>query len=151
MDKQELIAMASAVEKLEGPCREMDLAIMCALDLRPDWLAKSQGHMWIDRGGVNPVIRWCDDRMKEGSGNPSVDDGPRYTASIDAAMTLAPTGYIVGLVNSTEESPYEARGGSAFIGEPGDGPKGNFQASAATPALALCATSLRAIASQEGE
>lgn len=89
---EDLLRLAERVEGLDGPDRETDLLIMCALDLRPDWLRSSKGHMWVDRWGDNPVARWCDERRKEGTGNPSVDDGLKFTASLDAAMALIEDG-----------------------------------------------------------
>lgn len=145
MDKQELIALAQRVEKLEGPCRETDLAIMCALDLRPDWLAKSIGHLWICHRGIHPVVRWCDARMDESCGNPSVDDGPKFTASIDAAMTLAPDHCWVRM----DEWPggFGQARGTASVHPIRDPAVDGHCAKADTLPLALCAASLRARAS----
>ena len=63
-----------------------------------------------------------------------------YTSSIDAALTLVPEGWC-----------FRIEGGPAFGGlaSVGDGhPLAGQTVSAATPALALCAAALRAIASE---
>src|SRR5690348_12265025 len=63
---------------------------------------------------------------------------PRYTSSLDAAMTLVPEG-MQGQVQSGNRP-------GAWVGtEGGDAPDFNV---AATPALALCAASLRSRAAQ---
>lgn len=74
--------------------------------------------------------------------------GPAYTASIDAAVRLVPEGWFWRVGHSTL---YD---GWAHINrrhpdscEHGD----EHSAQSATPALALCAAALRAIASREGE
>jgi hypothetical protein len=60
---------------------------------------------------------------------------PRYTASLDAALTLVPEGFdwIIGRTNS----------GLTIHAEVG-GRGGEYQRFAETPALALCAAALRA-------
>jgi len=127
--------LAARVEALEGADRLLSLRIICALDIRPAWLRNCTGHLWLDTVCPNPVVRWCDERMKQSSGNPSVEDGPEFTASTDAAMSLVPEGAWWWV----EAQPLV---------------KGRFLAgcaderisTAATPALALTAACLRAIA-----
>lgn len=64
----------------------------------------------------------------------------RFTASLDAAMTLVPEGF-----RRAEYGTYEnARGHWHELSMS----NGEFSASAATPALALCAAALKARASQ---
>jgi hypothetical protein len=68
----------------------------------------------------------------------------RYTASLDAAMQLVPEGYVMAVTNCGTDSP---RGpdwtkASAVVGEAED--HGIESTTAATPALALCAASLKA-------
>lgn len=126
MDKQELIALAERVEKLEGPCRETDYLIADAV-LRPVKPPYRRGH--------------CE----------------RYTASIDAAMTLVPADHTVQLSDWEDEKLREHGAWQAIVlprgarGRMTDYTFSNRCDHAATPALALCAASLRAIASQSGE
>ncbi|HEX7820415.1 MAG TPA: hypothetical protein VF503_24355 [Sphingobium sp.] len=156
MANTDLLELADRVDKLEGPFRETDLAIMCALDLRPDWLARSQGHMWIDGSGIHPVIRWADDAIGEGLGNPSVDDGPGFSAPLDAAMQLVPAGWTIersGRHNldpdpfaSFELWQYRRNAGGEWRHGSGEVA---VKANGTTPALALTACALRARAEIE--
>ncbi|HAW61423.1 MAG TPA: hypothetical protein DCX26_03715 [Pseudomonas sp.] len=118
--------LAERIEALEGPCREMDREIFKAvgtplpkaafgmdIELQPDPNSAS--------GFVMPVgelqVRY---------------ECPRYTASIDAAMTLVPEGHWFQL-----EGPDHC---AADVGNDEQWWKGR----AATPALALCAAAIRA-------
>lgn len=65
---------------------------------------------------------------------------PSYTASLDAAMTLVPEGCDVTL------DVEKGRGGAIVFDDLGV--EGIGRSSAATPALALCAASLRARSAQ---
>lgn len=125
MDKQELIALAERVEKLEGPDRSLDWSI----------------HL---RNGL------------EGVG--AYGQHPHYTASIDAAMTLVPEGDGIGFQVGHGAGMQANAGVWAVSTNSADlldkdfpCPMWQASSSAATPALALCAATLRAIASQEGE
>ena len=64
-----------------------------------------------------------------------------YTASIDAAMQLVPEGW-TGLI--------PVSGGEEAWLWPNSKPSRGHRCNAATPALALCAAALRAIAEKEG-
>lgn len=72
-----------------------------------------------------------DGRMWSGLSKP-------YTASLDAAMTLVPEGYEATIDISMARSTVHLFGGDPLA-----------SATAATPALALCAAALRAIASHK--
>jgi hypothetical protein len=65
---------------------------------------------------------------------------PAFTASLDAAMTLVPEGkgFVVSSVGPSANRPY------ALVGDPTAETDESKGASAATPALALCAAALRA-------
>jgi hypothetical protein len=83
------------------------------------------------------------------------DDDPRYTASIDAAMTLVPEGWrIVGICESEPDSPPEELKGlpwAARLKLPSDDLRAKWgMAYARTAALALCAAALRARAAAHG-
>lgn len=66
----------------------------------------------------------------------------RYTASIDAAMTLVPEGWTWGVFDDGTAWVWPDERRDLLTGK---------QAKAATPALALCAATLRARAQQEDE
>lgn len=83
-----LLDLAERCEQATGPDRELLLEIAVALDMRPDWLTRGHGELWIDARGRNPILRWADISIGRSSGNPSVDDPPNFLASIDAALTL---------------------------------------------------------------
>jgi hypothetical protein len=79
----------------------------------------------------------------------------RYTASLDAAMTLMPGGWWLGAVSQADPEmvngqPYacvvanESEEVDRGYGEPPDYDRAVVEANAATPALALCAAALRA-------
>jgi hypothetical protein len=79
---------------------------------------------------------------------------PAYTASLDAAITLVPEGWRIGDLSQHDHPTLRAKGDwTAWLYpdgklEPvtGDKPRCRF---AATPALALTAAALRALAAQE--
>lgn len=73
--------------------RELDAEIVVALDIRPDWCGKSGGELWIDQDSMaEPVVRLnvLDRRSR---GDPPIGDYLRYTTSLDAALTLVPSGF----------------------------------------------------------
>lgn len=101
------------IEAASGPDREIDLAI--DLGARPD--------QWAQVCHDNPAsvpTQWCDD-----------DELPRYTASVDAALTLVPVDRQWSITNCRSPKTV-AQVGAFNVG------------SAATPALALCAAALKA-------
>lgn len=159
--KEEPLALAERVEGLNGPDREVDAEIVCALDRRPDWLLFSHGVLWVDRSARYPVVRFCDERMSKNAGNPSVDEVPHFTVSLDAAMTLVPEGWAVERVSYWPATPEGAsnvtasQSSATLVGTSlsrfgrkmvwGHSSKdGRVNATSATPALALTAAALRA-------
>lgn len=100
----ELIARVEAATR---PDRELDAAI---------WYACVEKPQPGDKRDNDMIGRW-----------------PSYTASIDAAMTLAPEGYALGFKRAPCQRSHAML---ATIGY-------EVNASGATPALALCAASLR--------
>ena len=123
MTREELIA---ALETTTGPDRLSDAAI-----------ARSQG--WVERervygsGWETPTGRFV-----------SWHELPRYTASIDAALTLVPEGWRWSL-DWTQRSGYQDCG-RADLYAPGSGiqPPDVCDVYAATPAIALCIAALKA-------
>ena len=103
--------LTARIESADGPDRELDVAI----------------HESIG----NAVDRGCPADWH------SEDETPRYTASIDAALTLVPDD-LVWHVSSGDR-----RGGYVSI-ESGDDRVPEFKGLASTPALALAAAALKA-------
>lgn len=139
----DLSSLIERIEKSEGADREIDALIY------HDLLGFCRHARKVRTGAQSDTGFDCLDCGADSWGNKSRNGGypagqglhdsaPRYTASIDAAMTLVPEGF-TGLI--------PVRGGKleeAWLW-PTDGTmmKG-FRVSAATPALALCAAALRA-------
>lgn len=111
----DLIKLAERCEQATGPDRELECRI---------WIAFQPFDFQTARLVVEDLEQWV---------------APRYTASIDAALTLVPEGCLWELnqwangasAECATTKPYEPQGRRA----------------AATPALALCAAALRARAS----
>lgn len=104
MTSPTLTELASRVERLTGPCRETDLAVHLAL-WPDDDLAKmtqtrrgldsQEGYAWTISGASIVYERWtADGRCPHNGGYPL----PMYTASLDAAMTLARNNHEVMLM-----------------------------------------------------
>ena len=129
MSRDELMTLASKVETLAGACRETDALVALA----KGWQETPNGG-WFTPPGLTVLHHKT--------------ELPRYTASIDAAMTLVPEGWRIVRLSETEVQgipPFDVllslRDGGFGRGKVGAG-FGN------TPALALTAAALRAIAAQ---
>lgn len=126
MTAADLLRLAERVEKLEGPDRRLDFDLWVILTNPTGFPALSEPEenrtswfdTWKDKGGF-----------------------PRYTASLDAAMSLVPEGWKVCLC--VDERPGFANV-HKLVG--GEGPTNIAHAS--TLALALTAAALRALAAQ---
>lgn len=130
MGEIELLALAGRVEGLSGPDRALDAEIA--------WLTRWRWDGWEDEDVriEDRSLEYVIERVENGF-NSIWRNVPRYTASLDAAMSLVPKG-----------SPWKVQ----------DHPDWSVSAVvdveegyATTAALALCAAALRAITSQEGE
>jgi hypothetical protein len=127
-DKATLLALAERVEGLDGPDRELDALIRCALF--------APAGAFIRQSPINGA--WCiyetglngKERLWEARGLSQLQRLGAFTASIDAALTLVPEGWQFEI----EIRPCQA----LVIGE------GVHRSIAATPALALTAAALRA-------
>lgn len=133
------------VEKATGPSREIDALVVVSLNLKPDWLAKSTGSMWIDMVSLDePVIRFTSTGMKRSGGNPPIGDYPAFSASLDAVVALVEKqkpGWAYGFDGGPKTKiafvdPHDFA--DRFLGA-------RFTAEAATPALALLLAFLRSI------
>ncbi len=87
MTMNKLLALADRVEKLTGPDREVDAEIAACLRIGtehkwafnyPEWEGRADGRVYLEKGGPSFAAL-------------------AYTASLDAAMTLVPTGWGYGL------------------------------------------------------
>jgi hypothetical protein len=112
--------LADLIEAADGPCRKLDAEI-----------ARVAGAEHGPRENVEYETRSVT----------YIDEiAPRYTASIDAAMTLVPEGCLWGVGNScySECCPWAW---CLPVGASWDEADNSY---AATPALALCAAAIRA-------
>ena len=130
MDKAQILALADRVEALTGPDRGVDEAIFEAL---------------FPRGGFDNIpeaMRYVPTHIQT--------IVPRFTASLDAAMTLVPEGVggeplmtkIMNVPFATRRPPANCEIIDTLTGR-------GWTAEAAIPALALTAASLRAMAGGE--
>lgn len=89
--KEELLALAARVERLSNPDREVDCLITDAIGGWPDGWAKHMpgmdGAPWAYH---NPVL-------------PMWQEALTFTASLDAAKTLVPKGWHVGMLTECDE------------------------------------------------
>lgn len=131
--KEELLKLADRVEALSGPDREVDRLIGALNGLKTIDYGHPFGRTAYDEGGIAVIL-------------------PRYTASLDAAMTLVPkTMSLVDLTLSWEPPEPEVFPACSITWYPAavihNGKDWHaLTASGATPALALTAAALRALA-----
>jgi len=127
MSKATLLELADRVEKASGPDRELDVSIgstVFDVEWRP-YRPNARKTWGFQRAAKDDVVFY---------GTESV---PRYTASLDAAMTLVPSNIGFQLTVYSDVKP------GCTVGLHGDLER------AATPALALTAAALRARTQQE--
>lgn len=138
-DKEVLIALAERCEHTADPDRELDAEIAVAVD--------GGEIVWLTANGTMeayPARKHPSANHVGGFGKAPV---PTYTASLDAAMTLVPEGASWLASRGMDED----RTGFASITVANDDPAiepEDFDAFAATPALALTAACLRALATR---
>jgi hypothetical protein len=121
MDKLEL---AERIEKATGPDRELDETIACALHIAQN---RNGFIYWMNEAGSTDVL-W--------------HHAIKFTASLDAAMTLVPEGWLP-IIDAASEDDAVLVDLWARVTVAPHKPK-RRHAKAATPALALCAAALRA-------
>jgi hypothetical protein len=140
-----LLELAERCEKATGPDRELDAMLAVAVDfVAENSNPPSARSLHSDYGGSNSYA-------DIGAHWPRL---PRYTASLDAAMTLVPDGCLA-TVRQLWDGP--ERHGYAIVSTYSDDAEecdGKFHLDdytglAATPALALCAAALKARAEIE--
>lgn len=137
------MTLIEQLEQAEGPSRELDAEIAAAVRYFP----KNVGFVWKNDLEANcPEIGRVTCVTSLGTGGPHYES-PRYTASIDAALTLVP--------GSNEHTAlFWQLGDDGAGGNPADFlarllictnlTSHQFRAVAATPALALCIVAIRA-------
>jgi hypothetical protein len=128
-DAAALTALAERVESAQGPDRELDAKIVAAIG--------SVAIPWHHHGVAVP--QWREPSGLEGAGTVSTASRyvPLYTASVDAAVALVPVGWERGF---SHDPPHQA------VGRVNKWNEHSIEARAATPALAICAAALRALA-----
>ncbi len=130
MTRAEWEALIQRVEQASGPSRELDAEISVAV-------GRHETHIERRSDGTAKLLPWRGD----GTGSYNIDCR-RYTASLDAAVSLVPSGWTAWGLRS--------RGGlTSFYAEISriHGPEDEEQAvfgRGPTPALALVAAALRA-------
>jgi len=141
-DREALVALAERVERVTGPDRELDWLIAEAVGEVPVHSIRTIG---FDYDWYRKPDEWTLWRAKDSEGRSVETWTPKKrTASLDAAMTLVDENAFWRLGN--DPADFKATVTS------GDGRAVDFDfhhAVAATPALALTAASLRALASKE--
>jgi hypothetical protein len=137
MDKNNLVKLAERCEAAVGPDRELDADICIAAlgwseipSEEGDWrsLKGPSGRINVTRNGSN--------------GGFAGDKLPKFTASLDAAMTLVPEGWAIQSVRSADGM----HGGANlyfFADSSSNEPTSRAAGNGKTPALALCAAALR--------
>jgi hypothetical protein len=131
-----LTALAERCEAATGPDRELDCRIAAAAHptMAGDLCVVGPPTYEPERYFSHHVgIDWI--------GYDLLNNAPTYTASLDAAMTLVPRGYVWAGGIDDKFQPLMA------VALP-DAEEPSGFSEAATPALALCAASLRALAGE---
>lgn len=125
----EIVGLAERCEKAEGPDRELDKAIVLAL--KPEAMFQTDdGYDEPIVFHAEPVVRWKHVL-------------PRFTASVDAALTLVPEGWIVANLCQGDSGKWWAELRHGYLTSYDKVALGK-QLDPATPALAICAAALRA-------
>lgn len=144
MTKDELIA---ALEKAEGPSRELDCYIWAAVN------GKGQAVRIVGEPAYSPQRFFCNPNSEiEWLGYDLLNVAPAYTASIDAALTLVPDNHTVYLTrpNLHTTGTEALRMSYACVAPPGlGGPqyakkRAHLSAHHRIAPVALCIAALRA-------
>jgi len=125
-DPATLLALAERCEQAAGPDRELDARIECAV----------QGITF--RKLLGPYA------YRTSRGDIGLINAKRYTAWIDAAVTLVPEGYYWQAANGKRRHSEPQACADLFVAHGPNRGDMSFTADAATAALALCAAALRA-------
>jgi hypothetical protein len=137
-----LLQLAERCEKAVGPDRELDAVILATIDGYTAIEERAGG--WIvavGKGVMERSLGFIDPGEHSRNFTLQHHDTPALTASLDAAMQLVPEG-VCWRVIAWPKNTRGFKAGALIEGSP--------DAGGATPALALCAASLRARAAMEG-
>lgn len=136
-----LSSLIERLEKAEGPSRELDLVILNATSEKKWRLSEA----WPDNNDVVVEVvdpDWEEEEEEEEVGGvrrygpePDIRITPRYTSSIDAALTLVPDRVWQGGRTLKE---------AHWCQLPGPRASDQFRGSGATEAIAICIAALRA-------
>jgi len=137
MSNQVYGELAERVEALSGPDRGVDVAIAVATDWR--WPGWEEGEPTAAGQAAKHGIAWLIDRAEDGMAS-RWRGIPRYTASLDAAMTLVPDG-LMWAMDSWSRSQWSA---GIWRHQKGWLIRSDVDHQFRTPTLALVAASLRA-------
>lgn len=146
MKDDTLLELAERCEKATGPDRELDCAILAAIDWRePDWEEGERTvREMVARRGLSAFAKSADEGMSIWR------HLPRPTASFDAAMTLVPEGFHIAQMGEmryiASDCPWVVQLDDWQGGEHRFGTR--KQGLGKTAALALTAAALRAQAQQ---
>jgi len=153
MNSEEMLALAARCQQASGPDRGLDLAIYHIVQPKRYRWAEFVGLYDQDTIAIEEPPAYVA-AMIEAQGHvprslwePDVCSIPRYTASLDAAMTLCEPHWWVNMsaplspeaYGYSREESRQPRAGMECIGEPY-----SQGAAAATMALAVCAMALKA-------
>ena len=141
-DRETLLALADRVEKATGPDRELDLELAVRVNYKGMFDDLTAIYQW-GAGGDEIDCHYPPKNGKPSKGY--LDPAqfcPRFSASLDAAMTLVPEGWepIIDCRRTVEVQL------ETIAVDPETLDPRKVYATAATPALALCAAALRALA-----
>ena len=152
-DAATLLALAERVEALAGPDRDVDARVRYAIDARE--YPGGEAFTLVEATDDHPAFEHV---TRAGLLQQVARDGSaRFTASLDAAMTLVPEGHTIQLSDWDAAVLREKGAWQAIVLPMGArGAMSQFTFSnrcdhAATPALALTAAALRAHAAIAGE
>jgi hypothetical protein len=123
MNADELEALADRCKTATGPDRDLDCAIAAAVGWREIELPHGSRYC------ISPDGRECSHGL--------IAYAPRFTASLDAAMTLVPEGWWWVADGHARASLFREDAADQIISK------------AATPSLALCSAALRARAAHK--
>jgi hypothetical protein len=139
--------MTPAVHNLDTREKLLELAAKCEAATGPD--AAIDREIWL-KAVADKEQRFLVEVGRDAHGDKEANfrtdwmaDGARYTASLDAAMTLVPEGVSFALGKGIVTELGDSATDYAWCGSKADPHSGPY-CWAATPALALCAAALRA-------
>ena len=139
------MTLLSKLAAAKEGARELDARIAIEIGWRPDWLRDSKGVFELDLSDkLGPVLRWQAAGMRRTKWGPSEREFPRWTESVDAALSLVPEGWTVASIGQNDDKTWhvELREGYRTSYNRVVIAPDNYKA--ATPALALATAAMKA-------